>query len=418
MRFLAGLGILCAAACGAVAAQRQSWPLESVRVEGNRLYTEPQVIAASGLRRGAPAGQPDFERARQRLLATGAFERAGFRFAPAPDGKGVNCVLVVSEVQQVFPVQFEDLPAGEAELRQFLKSKDPLFGARIPATDAVLARYGKLLTEFAAARGLKKPVTGKLAAETSAGETIVFRPDVPRAAVAAVQFIGAEAVPAGRLQTVLGELAIGTPFREASIRELLERNVRPLYENAGRLGVSFPEIRAAKAANADGVLVTVRVNEGPVYKLGKLTVRGAKVPDPEVLKGADIHGDVARFDEIRKAAERVARSFSRNGYLDVKTELDRQLDERAKSVDVAIRVSTGPQFTFGKLEIEGLDLTTEPAIRKLWGLKPGKPFDSEYPDHFLTRLREDGVLENLKSAKARTVPHPESGTADVTLSFQ
>ena len=41
-----------------------------------------------------------------------------------------------------------------------------------------------------------------------------------------------------------------------------------MYEEQGRIRVAFPEITAKKAETNDGVVVTIAINEGPVYTLG------------------------------------------------------------------------------------------------------------------------------------------------------
>jgi outer membrane translocation and assembly module TamA len=71
----------------------------------------------------------------------------------------------------------------------------------------------------------------------------------------------------------------------------------------------------------------------------------------------------------------------------------------------------------GNLEITGLDLTSEPAIRKVWGLKPGAPFQPEYPDAFLNNLREQGVFDNLGKTSAETHIDEKNYIVDVTLHF-
>src|SRR5215467_5597867 len=47
------------------------WPIQSLTVEGNQAFTRDQVVAAAGLKVGQLAGKPDFEAARDRLVASG-----------------------------------------------------------------------------------------------------------------------------------------------------------------------------------------------------------------------------------------------------------------------------------------------------------------------------------------------------------
>jgi outer membrane protein assembly factor BamA len=64
------------------------WPLEHLAVEGNQNYTTEQVLAVGKLKVGQTVDKNEFEATRQRLLDTGVFDRAGYRYAAAQDGKG------------------------------------------------------------------------------------------------------------------------------------------------------------------------------------------------------------------------------------------------------------------------------------------------------------------------------------------
>ena len=59
----------------------------------------------------------------------------------------------------------------------------------------------------------------------------------------------------------------------------------------------------------------------------------------------------------------------------------------------------------------------EAAIRRMWTPKPGKPFNADYPDHFLDRVKEDGVFDNLQKTRAAVKVNEQDHTADVTLYF-
>jgi outer membrane translocation and assembly module TamA len=87
------------------------------------------------------------------------------------------------------------------------------------------------------------------------------------------------------------------------------------------------------------------------------------------------------------------------------------------TVDLIVTVDQGPLFTYGKLDVRGLDLIGEPAIRKMWGAKDGKPYDPEYPDAFLKDVRAQAVFDNLGPTSAETKVNEDAKTVDVTLVF-
>ena len=69
----------------------------------------------------------------------------------------------------------------------------------------------------------------------------------------------------------------------------------------------------------------------------------------------------------------------------------------------------------GKLEIVGLDIATEPQIRKMWSVREKAPFDAETPDIFLSEM--PNVLDNLGKTRSTIKPDPGTLTVDVLLTF-
>ena len=65
-----------------------------------------------------------------------------------------------------------------------------------------------------------------------------------------------------------------------------------------------------------------------------------------------------------------------------------------------------------------LDVISEPAIRKMWGVKEGKPFDADYPDYFLAQIREQGLFDDLGATRSEPKVDEDKHLVDVTLNFQ
>ncbi len=93
------------------------------------------------------------------------------------------------------------------------------------------------------------------------------------------------------------------------------------------------------------------------------------------------------------------------------------MDDANHTVNVTAIMELGPQFLFGKLDINGLDILSEPAVRKMWRIAAGKPFQPDYPDSFLAGIRDEGVFENLGKTRAETHIDESTHVVDVTLFF-
>ncbi|MFN0101558.1 MAG: POTRA domain-containing protein [Bryobacteraceae bacterium] len=388
------------------------FPIESIQVEGLKRLKLAQVIAASGLRVGQQADKPDFEAAQARLLATGVLASVGYRYASSGTGNGFALTFEVVEVEQVFPVRFEELPGTEAELLKVLAAADPLFTNPVPATVAVIKRLEAALNGH-----LKSdpPIVGRVLADRPEETMLLFRPNRPRPTVASVKFTGNVAFSTAELQNKMAAVAIGTLFTEDRFREMLNNQIRPLYETRGLLRVSFPKIAATPAADVDGLDVEVNVSDGPEYKLEKVTLTGAGA---ELLKEAGFkEGEVFRLHEVVDGLERLRAVLRGQGYMRVTTESTRTYADDKKTVDMNVAVTRGTQFKMGRLVIQGLDITTEPEIRKMWGMKEGAVYRDKYPEKFLQRVKDDGIMDNLGETRSKLDVDEGRGTIHVTLIF-
>ena len=150
------------------------------------------------------AGKPDFEAARDRLVATGMFETVGYKFAPGGDQHGYAASFQVVEVQPAYPIRFDDLGVPEKELTAYLRGKDPLFAPRLAATKPVLERYKQWVQEYI--DGAPEQGQGDRQGDCRwrPGEfVILFRPARSDPAVAEVSFEGNQVIPRPNCRTRL-----------------------------------------------------------------------------------------------------------------------------------------------------------------------------------------------------------------------
>lgn len=393
------------------------FPLETLRVEGNKRVPTAKIIAASALKIGRTVTKEDFEIARTRLIDSGAFVNVGYEFKPSAAGTGYDAVLEVKELAEYYPFRFEDLPAKDEAIRAALSQQNFIFTDQFPVTEAIVKRYTQAIEQFL---GGNVRVVGKLGHPDGLTDLeVIFTAVGARPNVAQVAFTGNVVVPEDLLITTFSEAAVGVPYSDAEMRRRLDNSVRPLYDARGRIRVSFPTITTAKAERVDGVVVTVAVNEGVTYNLGQVRFQGVSASEASQLaKVADLKkGDIANFDDVKAGVERIHKRYRNNGYLHVSEKTEREVQDADHTVNVVITIDQGPQYRFGKLTIDGLDLFSEPVIRKMWGDREGKPFQPDFPDSFLARVRDENMFDNLGKTRAETDIDESSKIVDVTLHF-
>ncbi|MCS7026536.1 MAG: hypothetical protein NZV14_17190 [Bryobacteraceae bacterium] len=410
-----GVAILCWLALAAGQQQiPHKFPIVSLKVEGNQNLSEQQILEVSGLKAGQAVDPPAFEAARDRLMASGFFETVGYRYGPSADRKGYAVSLLVTEIQQIYEVKFERFSQPEAELRAALAKGDPLFSRKVPGTKEILKRYAALLEPVA-----KEKVVGRVMPDPETKElVIVFQPASLPPTIAEVAFVNNETIPTATLRNAIAGAAIGTFWDEKRFRQILDASIRPLYEAKGHVRVAFPKITTSPASDVSGLRVTVEVSEGDVYQLGAVRIPSAGESERDLLKAAGFKpGEVANFDAIQEGLEQIRRIVRRNGYLHAAVRVERSVDDQAKVVSLTVHIDRGEQYRFKKLHIVGLDILTEPHVRKMWAIQEGQPYNPDYAEMFLARLRDEGLFDNLGKTKAEVKTDDQNRTAEVTLYF-
>jgi outer membrane protein insertion porin family len=392
-----------------------TFPLRAIHIRGNKNLPENAILSVTGLKLNQTVGKTELDAAKDKLLATGMFETVAFQFEPGEDGQCCVATYDVVEVTALFPIQFENIPEPDSAIERFLKDNEPLFEPKLPGTTQVINYYARQVERFLASRNHAGSVLGSLVQTGKNEFKITFRMNTSLPAISGVTFSGNKVIPTVKLQNTINDVAYGQPFTRDGFALLLDNQVKPLYDALGMIRVKFSNFTLEPDPRVKGVSVHVDVDEGGVYKLDKVTITGA---DPDYLNTAKLRtGSIANFDEIKSGLDRVKAQLKKEGYLHVDGDSDRQIDDKAKTVSVTLTIDKGDQYFFGRLTIEGLDLNGEPAVRKLWGMGSGKPFNPAYPQHFLDRIKEMGIFDNLGETKAVTTTDEKIHVVDVTLYF-
>ena len=394
------------------------YPIESIHVSGNKQFAEASVIAVTGLRAGEPLEERRLEAARDSLLANGAFTSINFRYTPAASKKGYDVTFEVTELEQLFEYRFDRLEADEAKLRAFIKEREPLFSARIPGAELVLARFRAAIADYLKSQNKPAEVAGHVASEN--GETfVVFSPPGQLPAVATISFTGNKVIASAQLQNIIHPIAVGSQFRESRFRELLENSVRPLYEARGRLRMKFTKIETKPSeGGVKGLAVTVAIDEGEVFAFGTVSITGVPGAEADLIKAAAIPElEVADMQMVTKAQDRIVRLMRSQSHMAAAVEPDRRIVDAERLCHINFKVTPGPKYSMGRLIFQGLDLHGEHEMRRIWTMKPGGPYNGEYPDLFVTRVKEDKLFDELTNLRAVSTPNAQSLTVDVKLIF-
>ena len=394
-------------------------PVAQIKVAGNARLAATAVIAASGLRVGQIVTRAQLDAAAQKLADTGFFASVSYRYDPKAAGgvTGYALTLQVTEEAARTPVEL-DIPGQDAErLWQQLKSADALIDRQMPNNERASAYYKRAIEAVLRKSNHPEEIVMKTEADLPTGKTwVAFRPaHLPK--VAAIRFEGNAAIAGSALQAALAKVAMSQDYTERDFRRKLELNLRPLYEELGRLTVAFPHVNMASAGDA-AVAVTAGIDEGPEWRLGKVVLTGDALPLADMHEAARFaYGAPANWTQFMTTIHKMEQVLRRDGYITVSSEPVRSFHDPEQVVDVNVEVKKGPQFLFGELHIEGLDPGAQQRLAALWKLPGGAPMNQPYIDEFVR-----SVLPLLKG-KFRTFGselHVRTGAnvVDVTLKFR
>lgn len=388
-------------------------PISAISVTGNKTLNTDAIVAVTGLKLRETGGGVQFDAARDRLLESGYFDSVSYSYRQ--QDLGFSVAFTVIESKDVFPLRIEALPLTMDKLTQIVKAANPLFSGLLPATKRVL-------DATAAAVAQELPGLRVRATVVPTGPekfAVQFQPAEGLPVIADVAFEGSIAIPVQDLHIAMVESGIGQVFSEAGVHALLDRIVRPMYEKLGYMRVSFPRITSQPAAKVKGLDVTVTVVEGPRFRLGSVGLRGPMAGNAaRVVRMANLpDNEFLDYTAIAEGSTRIRDTLRGEGYLDVAVSADRSINDATKTVDAWFDVNPGELYKFGRLEVVGLGLDGEAAIRKLWAIKSGDAFPGGYPDHFVQVVKQDGFFDNLAGVTATPSINHQTHTVDVTLTF-
>src|SRR3954454_4366234 len=434
MRLFVAAGLFCVSMLGSAAQEPASTPsspsaaqkapppgvLHTVTVKGNHQYSVEAIFRQSGLRIGQRISAAILEQARLKLQQTELFNNVSdeFRFSgTVPPAYDVS--FEVTENEQVFPMRFERLGVSPDEVRQYLKDHVDLYSDRIPGTQGVLNRYTAAVQEFVAKSNSGLKVKAQVSNDDPKELTVLFTTNAPAPTISQVQVSGNQAVDSGTILRAVNLVAVGVPLSDARLQMILDKAIKPLYAAKGYAAVTFPKIDTTPSTSNLGVVVNVEIKEGPLFKFGSIRFRGNGMDQEEIRSNIPFKpGQTFNGEQVENFRIDLIHRMKRSGLLDANITAETEPDDTKRAVNIVYSVTPGAVYSFQKLDIRGLDINTEPAIAKLWGEKPGTPFNPDYPEFFLNRVKEQGVLDNLSEAKSDYSSDPSTHGVTVYLNFK
>ncbi len=403
--------------------------LREVHVDGEKILTEAQVIAITGLVPGAQIGRNDLQTAADKLVQSGLFAKVSYSFQTK-----FASVLVTFHVEESprISVYFDNIPwFTDSALGDAIRGKLSFFDGTLPEAGAAVDQAGDAVKELLSSHGLQGSLEHTVIANPiGEGNVQEFRIEGAALQIAKLEFGDPALLNSKAVQQHLSEI-LGKPYSRLTIDLFLSEAIKPIYLQQGFLRVKLgpPEVRLAGDPNQklpSQIPVYVPVAPGEVYRWKEIHWTGNTLVSEFTLNGmlGIKRGDIADGMQIEAGWDRAREEYAHRGYLEAKLDPVPAYDGKARTVSYAVSIQEGPQYRFGKMILTGISPAAERKLHAAWPIAAGDIFDKAKFEEVLAKLQthQEQVFGELP-VHYESVGHwlqtdAVKGTVDVLLDFK
>ncbi|GBE36676.1 outer membrane protein assembly factor BamA precursor [bacterium BMS3Bbin07] len=192
-------------------------------------------------------------------------------------------------------------------------------------------------------------------------------------------------------------------YKESEMKADIER-IRNLYYDNGYLNVVVSGPETKLTPDRTGMIVSLRISEGPQYRVSSVSFVGNKTYDEKTLKGLLPlrKGEVFSRKKLTEGIRKITDFYSEKGYALASAEPDIVPDEKAHKVSIIMNIDEGGIFRVGRIEISGNSRTKDKVIRREMRLDEGDIFNSKLLRRSYERINNLNFFETVE-----LVPKPE-----------
>ena len=440
------LAILVLATAGLTWAQTDV--ISEISVQGNRRIPADTIKARIFTKAGDIYDASALERDFNSLWNTGYFEDIKILREQTP--KGWRLIFQVKEKPTIREILYSGLSSVSQSdvLDRFKQDKvglvvesqyDP---TRIKKAEVairnLLSEHGR---QFATIRTEVRQIP-----PAAVGITFVVK-EGPKVKVGKIKFQGNKAIKPRVLRAAMKNLKpIGVPhsiflenifaktYDATKLEEDTER-VRAQYQNRGyfKVVVSDPKtqihdtghkgfhIPLLQSSPGKAVDITMPIEEGDQYRLGKITFKNNKaISNTAALRSLFPlkDGDIFSREKIAKGLEALRKAYGEFGYINFTSVPSTTFDDDKKLANLEIDVEEGKQFYVRRIEFVGNTTTRDKVIRRELALDEGGIYNSRLWELSLLRLNQLSYFDQLKPDDPNVTEKKldeKNGQVDLTL---
>ncbi len=414
--------LLAAAVIGlACPVTAQKFVPKAIRFQGDPEYSNQELMAAAGLKKGTVLGFSEMSGYTQRLLASGMFSTAAFKF------DGQDLIFSLAPSPDVYPVRLANLPiaagpALDARLHDLL----PLYHGKVPADGGLAEQVRVALQKILAEQGVTAVVAATTAADLATGKinAVDYSLTSPPVSIGNVRLEGVSAQDEPLLRKALASV-VQLPFDTAHSGPGLQHVAALYYQDRGYAGV---KVQAAISGPAQitpsGIFVpfSLSIQPGRLYTISSIQLpSGSPVSDAEIAKILSDKKIPLGGVRVRTVWSLLADRYHAQGRLDCKITPHATFNDAAGTVSYTADVIPGPVYHLAFVKFDNVSDGLRSELMRSWQMMPGDPFNQSYVGTFVAKaeMQDPQLRASLAGVKQSfdVTADPNTHTVDVVIHF-
>ena len=373
--------------------------VDSVLVEGNKRVEKDAILAVIQTKKGHSFDYEKLDQDLRDVYRMGYFKDVRIETEPGPKGKRV--IFRVVEKPSIGKISFEGNKKIKAD---DLKKELGIKLYSILDENNVKQSVGRL-KDFYRKKGYYNAQIEETT-ESLPNNEVLLRyaiKEQKKVFIYKIQFLGNKAFDEDELKDLMQTSEKGffsfitdSGYLDKEKLNFDMQKIASFYQNHGYINAKVGEPKVSYVKEK-GLKITVEVEEGEQYTVGKVSVEGDLIQDAdELLKKVRIGKEKEYNREtVRKDMLTLRNLYADEGYAYAEVSPSTERDEKAKKVNITYKVSQGAKVRFERINILGNTVTRDNVIRREMKVMEGEYFSGEALRKSMENLQRLGFFENV-----------------------
>ena len=366
----------------------KTFTLSGVVISGAKRFTQEQLVAASGLKKGQQIDLPGIDAAADRLFKSGALANITYTYRMA--GTAIDVQFKLAEATKFLPCTYDNFVwFSDEELIAAARKEVPLFDGSLPLggelPNQVTASLENFLQRHSIKGSVSATVSGSLGGPITSYDLRVFDISIP---VKSVSVKGGP-LPQEALAKAIHLISLSDYSRSVA-HGVGQSGLTEAYQDEGYLQAKFsePQVVMKDPQGRDatlGVALAYDVSAGPQFHSTGVSWSGNQaLSESDLSKLMEVKpGDIASRDKFIWSWIAVHDRYGKDGYLAAHVETTPEFDNAKAQVHYQAKISEGAQYHMGIFTATGVTEILANKLKNVWRLRTGQIYDASYEKTYI-----------------------------------